>query len=206
MHLRSSCDWWQLQGLSSETLLGAGTYGTYWRPHIGHAFRCQPHMMVEMPPSDLRGKDDKGDLFRHATVACALPHRHSPLCSVTWHHTSGVTVGPQDEAMEKEGLGSQSASFIPSWLRSKLPAAIGGSKEYEDEVEQLTMDSALLHYTLSPIPCHGHCSQSITVIRIFARCCAHGTSAEFCLYVDSRLTGYSVASWRNLILSHASRC
>lgn len=36
----------------------------------------------------------------------------------------------------------QSSSFIPSWLRSKLPAAIGGSKEYEEELEQLTMDSA----------------------------------------------------------------
>lgn len=33
---------------------------------------------------------------------------------------------------------------MPSWLRSKLPAAIGGSKEYEDEVEQLTMDSKQL--------------------------------------------------------------
>ena len=60
-----------------------------------------------------------------------------------------MDAAPGDSGEERA---PKSSSFIPKWLRSKLPAAIGGSKEYEDEVEQLTMDSALLHYTLSPIP------------------------------------------------------
>lgn len=55
------------------------------------------------------------------------------------NHLSAAILGPKDEGTEEPQ--AQSSSFIPSWLRSKLPAAIGGSKEYEDEVEQLTMDS-----------------------------------------------------------------
>lgn len=62
------------------------------------------------------------------------------LYSTNLHESFTATIGTSDEAAEKPQ--PQSSSFIPSWLRSKLPAAIGGSKEYEDEVEQLTMDSA----------------------------------------------------------------
>ena len=35
---------------------------------------------------------------------------------------------------------ARSSSFIPAWLRSKLPAAVGGSREYEQEAQTLTMD------------------------------------------------------------------
>ena len=35
---------------------------------------------------------------------------------------------------------ANSSSFIPAWLRSKLPAAVGGSREYEQEAQTLTMD------------------------------------------------------------------
>ena len=59
---------------------------------------------------------------------------------------SGQLFVPSDAAPGGDDGGEaappQSSSFIPSWLRSKLPAAIGGSREYEEEVEQLTMDSA----------------------------------------------------------------
>lgn len=71
--------------------------------------------------------------LRTATFECCgeqlpLPQWHISLRSFS-------STPPPQQAAEGEGGG-----WVPNWMRSRLPAALGGNKEEISELEGMTLD------------------------------------------------------------------